>query len=433
MSSIFKPKGKRKYVIMYVAENGKRRKKIGTTDKGVTQRIANDLENKVALRKQGLLDCKAEAYRDHENKPLSVHFAAWQESLETKGNTTKHVELSTVRVHRIAALIMGAKLAEIEPDRKHGSRVADLSRWLDKAHLSDLMSERVDKALADLLAGGRSLGTCDSYRIAVRSFSKWCYDTKRTREDEIRGIRTFNDNLDRRHDRRTISLEELRRLIEVTERGMSFRGITGPLRALCYRLAVATGLRYSEIASIKPESFDWFAPSVTVPACYTKNRDPATFRLPAELVGDLQAHVARILPGEPVFPLPKGLGAKMLCVDLKAAGIPYRDAAGLVFDFHSLRCELATLADAAGVSPRVVQKMMRHSTLELTGRYTRPRLVDIEAASSMLPSLKPPVTPQSERAIMTRTDSTRIATQNATQGNSYGRNSQSSKGVRSNS
>ena len=41
----------------------------------------------------------------------------------------------------------------------------------------------------------------------------------------------------------------------------------------------------------------------------------------------------------------------MLRVDLEAAGIPYRDAAGLVFDFHSLRCETATLADAAGVSP----------------------------------------------------------------------------------
>jgi hypothetical protein len=54
-----------------------------------------------------------------------------------------------------------------------------------------------------------------------------------------------------------------------------------------------------------------------------------------------------------------------------------------------LRCQTATLADAAGVSPRVVQRLMRHSTLELTGRYTRPRAVDIEAAASLLPSLKP--------------------------------------------
>ena len=90
-----------------------------------------------------------------------------------------------------------------------------------------------------------------------------------------------------------------------------------------------------------------------------------------------------------IFALPPGKGAKMLRCDLKAAGIPYRDVSGLVFDFHALRCELATLADAAGVSPRVVQKLMRHSSLQLTGRYTRPRAVDINAAASKLPSLKP--------------------------------------------
>jgi hypothetical protein len=106
-------------------------------------------------------------------------------------------------------------------------------------------------------------------------------------------------------------------------------------------------------------------------------------------VAELAAYVATVAAGAPIFRLPIDKGAKMLRVDLKAAGIPYRDAAGLVFDFHSLRCEMATLADAAGVSPRVVQRMMRHSSLELTGRYTRSRAVDIEAAAGMLPSLKP--------------------------------------------
>ena len=62
----------------------------------------------------------------------------------------------------------------------------------------------------------------------------------------------------------------------------------------------------------------------------------------------------------------------MLRVDLEAAGIPYRDHEDLVFDFHSLRRETVTLADAVGVTPHVTRKMMRHSTLELTARYTRP-------------------------------------------------------------
>ena len=86
-----------------------------------------------------------------------------------------------------------------------------------------------------------------------------------------------------------------------------------------------------------------------------------------------------------------------------------------MFDFHSLRCELATLADAAGVSPRVVQKMMRHSTLELTGRYTRPRAVDIEAAAGMMPSLRPKADDPSERVVMTGTGSSPASVSGATE------------------
>src|SRR5262249_12142326 len=157
------------------------------------------------------------------------------------------------------------------------------------------------------------------------------------------------------HDRRTISLDELQRLIETAERGPQFVRMTGPMRALCYRLAVATGLRFSEISSITPGSFDWKGASVRVKAAYTTNGHVARMPLPDDLASDLAAYVARLNPALPIFPMPRRRGAEMLRVDLEAAGIPYRDAAGLVFDFHSLRCETATLADAAGISPRVVQ------------------------------------------------------------------------------
>lgn len=67
----------------------------------------------------------------------------------------------------------------------------------------------------------------------------------------------------------------------------------------------------------------------------------------------------------------------MLKLDLEAAGIPYRDENGLVFDFHALRCQCPTLMDQAGCSPRHAQRLMRHSSLDLTGRYTRPRSQDL--------------------------------------------------------
>ena len=269
-----------------------------------------------------------------------------------------------------------------------GSR-AGLAARLASARLADLTRDRAQSALAALRASGLSLQSLNHHRAACRAFTRWAWKDGRTVEDALVGLTGYNPREDRRHDRRTLAVEELRRLIASAQRGESYRRMTGPARALCYRLAVATGLRFSEIASITPASFDLCAaPTVTVAAAYTKNGEPATLPLPADLAADLASFLAELHSEAPVFPLPDK-GAAMLRADLAAAGIPYRDAAGLVFDFHSLRCQCATLADAAGVSPRVVQRMMRHSTLELTGRYTRPRMHDLASATAAMPTLRP--------------------------------------------
>ncbi len=95
-----------------------------------------------------------------------------------------------------------------------------------------------------------------------------------------------------------------------------------------------------------------------------------------------------------------------------------RDASNVVFDFHSARCVTATLADAAGVSPRVNQRLMRHSKEEMTARYTRPRPVDVDAGAEKIPSLKPVEAIPAE-AFMTGTDSTPVARSIATEVGAY--------------
>jgi integrase len=392
MASVFKPAGSDRYVITYRDENNKRRKKYGTKDKSVSQRIANDLENKVALRTAGIVDPREEAYAASGAATLLTHVETWTESLRSKGGTAQHVKLHASRALRVVALLKGAKLADIEapkPATKQGVKAADkeLRKWVASARIADLTSENVQRALARLVDLGRSLQTASHHRNAVKSFAKWMYETNRTRENLLRGVAGFNVKEDPRHERRTIAVEEMRTLIEAAEAGEPFKSMTGPMRALCYRLAVASGLRYSEIRSITPESFDWQASTVTIRAAYAKNGQTVTLPIAPELAADLRAYVASLNPRMPIFPLPHDKGAAMLRRDLEAAGIAYQDDAGLFFDFHSLRCETATLADAAGVSPRVVQRMMRHSKLEMTGRYTRPRAVDMESAALMLPSL----------------------------------------------
>ncbi len=360
MASIFKPKGKAKYVILYTDDKGRRRKKAGATDKAVTQRIAAKLENDVALRKQGLIDPAAERFATHERRPIRTHLEDYRAALHAKGNTKKHVDLSVGRALRVISLAGPDRLNELDRDRVQGA-LAALRKEL-------------------------SLGTINHHRAAIQGFSRWLWKGGRLRDDPLVGVTGFNAREDRRHDRRTLGVDDLRRLIRAAERGPRYRRMTGPARALCYRLAVSSGLRYSEIRSLTPAAFD--GESVTIAAGYAKNGQTATLPLPGDVASDLAAWIGGMPEDAPIFPLP-GRGADMLKVDLEAAGLPYRDAAGLVFDFHSLRCQTATLADQAGCSPRVVQRMMRHSTLELTGRYTRPRAVDMEDAARSMPTLRP--------------------------------------------
>ncbi len=392
MASVFKPEGSKKYVILYFDENGKRRKKTGSTDKSVTNRIARDIENKVALRKEGLIDPKDEAHRVQMMRPLADHITAWRDGMLKQGHTEKHANQSADRVRRLIAVMFGAKPDEIDGKRMSRSQQqqarCSIDRLITKARLSDISTERVQAVLATFRASGRSAQTCNHYRAGIRAFARWAKRTGRIREYPLEGLASFNAKEDRRHDRRTLSLDELTRLIAVAERSPDFQAMTGPARALCYRLAASTGLRYSEIGSIRPASFDWKAPSVTIQAAYTKNGDPVTLPLPDDLASDLEPFVATLATDLPVFPLP-AKGADMLRADLEATGIPYQDASGLFFDFHALRCQMATLADQAGVSPRIVQRIMRHSSLELTGRYTKPRTEEIERAAALLPSLKP--------------------------------------------
>lgn len=75
----------------------------------------------------------------------------------------------------------------------------------------------------------------------------------------------------------------------------------------------------------------------------------------------------------------------MFKLDLADDDIEYRDSAGQYFDFHSLRCCTATFLLDAGVSPKVVQEIMRHANLQTTMRYAKATRIEkrAEALASM--------------------------------------------------
>lgn len=96
----------------------------------------------------GLVNADDLAYQDHAGRRLSEHLSDWAEYLASKGATPGHIALSTVRARRIVAIVLGARVADIEAPRnaKRADVVraeATLARWRAPARLSDLTAERV--------------------------------------------------------------------------------------------------------------------------------------------------------------------------------------------------------------------------------------------------------------------------------------------------
>jgi len=169
-------------------------------------------------------------------------------------------------------------------------------------------------------------------------------------------------------------------------------------------------------------------PTVTVKAAYSKHRREDVLPLKSSLAqslarwGDETDGVDR---GHRVFASMPDKLAVMLRADLRKARavwiratadrrerrkrrasslLAYRDEAGRVADFHSLRHTFISNLARGGVHPKIAQGLARHSTITLTmDRYTHTVMGELADGLTALPDLTP-AHPQSEQQKATGTD-----------------------------
>ncbi len=308
------------------------------------------------------------------SKPLSDHLEEFKKSLQAKGCTDRHVELVTNRAKRVL-------------DSCGFRFCGDISASKVMNYLHEMRADTSNQR-------GISAQTFNFYLQAIKQFCRWMVKDRRASESPVAHLDGLNVKTDRRHDRRTLTVEDLRRLLEATQGGPDRRGMTGPERAMLYRLAVETGLRAGELRSLTRASFDLRgdSPTVTVAAAYSKRRREDTLPLRDDLADDLRSFMRTMAPATQVFKVPKHThSAEMFRADLEAAEIRYRDDAGKVADFHSLRHTFISNLAAGGVHPKVAQSLARHSTITLTmDRYTHSYYGEQATALEMLPDLSPP-------------------------------------------
>lgn len=353
----------KKYTAYWIGENGERKSRAAFADKGASQRLANDMESRALRVREGLDEPGEAARREAAAKPLAVHVDDYQANLLAKGDSPRHVAHIAGAIRRLITDAGIVAVSEIAPDR-------------------------VQQALGRIKAQ-RSARTANHALSAVKSFARWLANANRIREVPrgLLAIRSYSEKLDRKRVRRALTPDEVSRLLAAAEGGPTIRlnrsdrplvEITGPERAILYRIALGTGFRAQEIRTLTPERFhlDGDAPSITVLACYSKRgkrsgRDDVQ-PIRRDLAALLKPWLATRPAGKPVLPMPPENAAKLLRKDLLAAGIDDGMASGAgVVDFHAIRHTFITNLVNSGVNPKHAQVLARHSTITLTlDRYT---------------------------------------------------------------
>ncbi len=399
MASIFKRSRDRNkkgapWYINYFDANGKRLLVKGCPDKAATEAMARKLESEAALRRCGVIDAKQDERTAHQARPVEEHLADWHRDMLAKRKTQRHADQYIERAGKMVALVAGVKLEEFELGRSAQAVAqgqAVLSNALRNARLTHLRPERIQAALAHLKDAGKSLQTANHYRAALRAFVRWLGDKNRLQDNPMRGVSGYNVEEDHRHIRRSLTHEELARLVEAAKRGPVIYGMPGTLRALAYRLAAGTGFRVSELRSLTPENFrlEGGMPTISLGASATKNRRSAEQPIAKSLAEELIEWLADKPAGKPVLPLHHET-AKAIRRDLEAAGIPYETDEG-VFDFHALRAFYITTLVNSGADIKTVQTLARHAKPQTTlTHYAKVSPHDLRNAVESLPQAKAP-------------------------------------------
>ncbi len=405
MASLFKRKytkvvnGKRvkkqsqKYYTRLTDADGIKRTIPLFQDKTASQQRAAQLQKEIELAKAGVVD----RYKEHRKRPLTQHLEDFHQALLAKGNTTEYAKTVLTRVQRVFDECKFTFWNNIQASMVE-RKISLLRKYAKtKAGLKDL--------------GEISAQTYNFYLKSVKQFCKWMVLDGRADKSPVEHLQTINVRTDRRHDRCSLEPDEIRRLLEATQAAPKRFGMTGDQRALLYRLAVETGLRRDELKSLKKSSFDFDDCTVTVEAGDTKNKKSSVLPLRKDTAVVLQHFLQGKLPNVQAFNVPYKT-AKMIKADLADAGISYVDNAGRFRDFHSLRHSTGSLLVACGTHPKIVQSILRHSSIELSmNRYTHIFRGQESEAVAGLPDLSLP-SREKQKAVATGTDNRPV---NATQ------------------
>ena len=324
------------------------------------------VEADAALRRDGVVDAQMEAVCQQSRRTVESHLKDFEAKMIAANRDVKHIATTVSYIRTICQESGFAVVADIEADgvNLYASRLKQL---------------------------GRSARTVQAHLVAIKGFTRWLTEHRKLTHDPLALVQRPNAKADQRRERRMLLHDEWDWLRMTTLAGVERYGMPPVERVLLYVVAIQTGLRSSELRSLTRGRLflDSKPPYITCKAGWTKNHKDARQYIQPALADELRLHIATKVPKSWVFSMPAREDvAAMLRADLADARQAWLKAAkhdpeeylrrqrsdfltaenheGEILDFHSLRHTCGAWLAMTGAHPKVVQTIMRHSTITLT-------------------------------------------------------------------
>ena len=321
----------------------------------------------------------------------------YRQSLEAKGVTAKHVDLTC---KRIANILAGAGFS-VWRDLVAAGAATRVEMWLGQQRA----------------AGTMTVKTAGYYVREFKAFCRWMKKHGHAPAVAMEELTKPEHGGVDEVERRPLSVAEMRLLLASASKGPTRQRTSGADRAFLYRFAFETGIRPNQIRALTVASFDLDAdpPTVTSAARYVKRRRKHVQVLRPAIAAELAERFVTMMPTAQAIRMPKSRDhmADMIRFDLATARAEWIDAAGeddkerekrqrsdflAATDhqgrravFYSTRHGHGTALAAAGVPEKDIAASMHHASRRTTERYLHSDQKAVRSAIDAMPDLAYPL------------------------------------------
>ncbi|MCA8976777.1 MAG: site-specific integrase [Planctomycetes bacterium] len=364
-SNPYKRPGSPFWQILFRDASGReRRESTKTSNFRIAEQILADRRLEAERARAGIVD----KFAEQRQRPIDEFVLDHRNHLRAKNCAPKYVRAVVQHLREAIAAANAVRLPDFT-----ASSVA--------RHLDEVRREF-------------SVKTYSGHVATLKAFGNWLVEAGNWNENPfvLLKARSKTRDGDRKFKRRGLTLAEVELLAEATlvrpiQNYANSHGGRMPKnaeelqrfghdRALLYWTAATTGLRASELGSIRWEDLvlDGDMPHLTISGRFTKNRRDASLPLQGFVAAALKqvrkdrgARAGKpVQQGDHVFHVPDRLPEHVRRDAAHAGIIPTHRPVDQRLDFHSLRYSCVRILRELDVPVEVAQKVMRHSSITLT-------------------------------------------------------------------